>query len=241
MVHTALLIVPPESVIDESQMPLMSPPAYCMSHVASALAASIWKKSAALQSPVYVPDIVIVSPASQSAEAPPAQFAATDAEIRLQAEGWVVVVVVVVVVVGSVVVVVVVVVGLVVVVVDVVVVDVVVIHPEGHDGGFSFLCSQPDSQQHQYVNSTVLLGAYVHEPPAQQLFHTAAFASSATLTNVERSITASKNTLDASSFSLVPIFIPICNSFPANIKSCGGLSRLLPVTSFSSSPRRASS
>jgi len=96
IVHTALLIVPPDSVIDGSQMPLMLPPAYCMSHVASALRASIWKKFAALQVPLYVPDIVTVSPASQSADVPPLQPGTefTDAERRLQAEGRVVVVVV---------------------------------------------------------------------------------------------------------------------------------------------------
>jgi len=52
IVHTALLTVPPDSVIDESHMPLMLPPVYCTLHSPSALSASVWKKFAAAQLPL---------------------------------------------------------------------------------------------------------------------------------------------------------------------------------------------
>jgi len=47
--------------------------------------ASIWKKSAALQSPVYVPLIAIDSPASQLADEPPLQTGVMDADVRVHA------------------------------------------------------------------------------------------------------------------------------------------------------------
>jgi hypothetical protein len=64
-----------------------------MSQTQSSELASIWKKSAMEQSPVYEPVIVTVSPGSQYGEVPPPQFGEIEAEVNVHG-GMVVVVVV---------------------------------------------------------------------------------------------------------------------------------------------------
>ena len=84
------LTVPLDRVIVESEIPLIVPPIYCISHPVPF--ASIWKKLALEQFPVYVPVIVTVSPCSQFALEPGAQFAVIEALVKLhaatQAETW---------------------------------------------------------------------------------------------------------------------------------------------------------
>ena len=54
-----------------------------MSQLQSCELASIWKKFAMEQSPVYEPVIVTVSPGSQSGEVPPPQFGEIETEINV--------------------------------------------------------------------------------------------------------------------------------------------------------------